>query len=95
MTKIAIGRDLVDLAPIFRALPERNYLMNALDLFDGVGVQNPKVVVTQLLDDNYSLFNTPQSRYSSNHDTTARQNGKEYLVEIPWFAREDDLLPVD
>lgn len=60
MTKLAIGNDLVDLSPIFQALPERNYLMNALDLFDGVGVQNPKVVVTQLLDDNYSLFNTPQ-----------------------------------
>lgn len=95
MSKIAIGREMVDLAPIFQALPERNYLMNALDLFDGVGVQNPKVVVTQLLDDNYSLFNTPQSRYSSNHDTTARQNGKEYLIEIPWFAREDEFKPVD
>ncbi|MDU3898439.1 MAG: major capsid protein, partial [Enterobacter sp.] len=95
MTKIAIGREMVDLAPIFQALPERNYLMNALDLFDEVGVQNPKVVVTQLLDDNYSLFNTPQSRFSSNHDTTARQNGKEYLVEIPWFAREDTFKPVD
>lgn len=43
MSKIAIGREMVDLAPIFQALPERNYLMNALDLFDGVGVQNPKV----------------------------------------------------
>ncbi|MDE8794401.1 hypothetical protein P0C27_08870 [Citrobacter freundii] len=95
MTKIAIGREMVDLAPIFQALPERNYLMNALDLFDGVGVQSPKVVVTQLLDDNYSLFNMPQSRYSSNHDTTARQNGKEYLIEIPWFAREDEFKPVD
>ncbi|ARJ97546.1 hypothetical protein BCD20_19760 [Escherichia coli] len=36
MSKIAIGREMVDLAPIFQALPERNYLMNALDLFDGV-----------------------------------------------------------
>ena len=71
MSKIAIGREIVDLAPIFHALPERNYLMNALDLFDGVGVQNPKVVVTQLLDDNYSLFNIPQSRYS--HQTTTLQ----------------------
>ncbi len=26
MTKIVIGREMVDLAPIFQALPERNYL---------------------------------------------------------------------
>ncbi len=51
--------------------------------------------MTQPLDHNYSLFNTPQSRYSPGHDTTARQNGKDYLIEIPWFAREDEFKPVD
>lgn len=30
MTKLAIGSEVVDLAPIFQALPERNYLFNAL-----------------------------------------------------------------
>lgn len=30
MTKLAIGSEVVDLAPIFQALPERNYLFNGL-----------------------------------------------------------------
>ncbi len=33
MTKLAIGSEVVDLSPMFLALPERNYLFNALDLF--------------------------------------------------------------
>lgn len=95
MTKLAIGNDLVDLSPIFQALPERNYLFNALDLFDGVGITSPKVIVSQLVEDNYSLFNEPTSRHSSEHNTTARQNGQEYLIEAPFFMREDVFKPVD
>lgn len=51
MTKLAIGSEVVDLSPMFLALPERNYLFNALDLFDGVGITSPKVIVSQLVED--------------------------------------------
>ncbi len=93
MTKLAIGSEVVDLAPIFQALPERNYLFNALDLFDGVGITSPKVIVSQLVEDNYSLFNQPTARGSSEHNVTDRQNGQEWLIEAPYFLREDMFTP--
>ncbi|EPG4495005.1 TPA: major capsid protein [Klebsiella pneumoniae] len=95
MNKLAIGSEVVDLAPMFLALPERNYLLNALDLFDGVGITSPKVIVSQLVEDNYSLFNEPTARGSSEHNVTARQNGQEWLIEAPYFLREDMFTPAD
>ncbi len=78
-----LGQNYVDLSPLFNLNPTRNYLLASLGLFDGVGVSSHKVAVSRLVEDNRSLFNEPTARFSSEHNVTARQNGKEYLVELP------------
>jgi len=90
-----LGQNYVDLSPLFNLNPTRNYLLASLGLFDGVGVSSHKVAVSRLVEDNRSLFNTPTARFSSEHNTTQRQNGKEYLIELPYFLREDQITPAD
>ena len=90
-----LGQNYVDLSPLFNLNPTRNYLLASLGLFDGVGVSSHKVAVSRLVEDNRSLFNEPTARFSSEHNVTARQNGKEYLVELPFYMREDQITPAD
>ncbi|MFT0669394.1 phage capsid protein, partial [Enterobacter hormaechei subsp. xiangfangensis] len=90
-----LGQNYVDLSPLFNLNPTRNYLLASLGLFDGVGVSSHKVAVSRLVEDNRSLFNQPTARFSSEHNTTQRQNGKEYLVELPFYMREDQITPAD
>lgn len=90
-----LGQNYVDLSPLFNLNPTRNYLLASLGLFDGVGVSSHKVAVSRLVEDNRSLLNSPTARFSSEHNTTARQNGKEWLIELPYFLREDQITPAD
>ncbi|MBX8837291.1 MULTISPECIES: major capsid protein [Enterobacter] len=90
-----LGQNFVDLSPLFNLNPTRNSLLASLGLFDGVGVSSHKVAVSRLVEDNHSLYNEPTARFSSEHNVTARQNGKEYLIELPYFLREDQITPAD
>ncbi|GAB7444722.1 major capsid protein [Citrobacter freundii] len=90
-----IGNERVDLSPLFQLTSTRNFLLSSLNIFDGDGVTSHKVSVSRLLEDNTSLFNQPTARFSNEHNVTARQNGKEYLVELPFFMREDLIVPAD
>ena len=78
-----LGNDYVDLAPLFSAHSTRNYLLSTLDFTDSVGVTSHKVAVSQLVESNESLFNKETSRFSSEHNVTKREQGKEWLIEIP------------
>ncbi|HBA5561475.1 TPA: phage capsid protein [Escherichia coli] len=90
-----LGNDYVDLAPLFSAHSTRNYLLSTLDFTDPVGVSSHKVAVSQLVESNESLFNKETSRFSSEHNVTKREQGKEWLIEIPYFLREDVIRPSD
>ncbi len=90
-----LGNDYVDLAPLFSAHSTRNYLLSTLDFTDSVGVTSHKVAVSQLVESNESLFNKETSRFSSEHNVTKREQGKEYLIEIPYFLRVDLIKPQD
>lgn len=90
-----IGNEVVDLSPLFNANPVRNYLLSALGIFDGVGVQHHKVEVSRLIEDNLSLLNIPTARFSREHNTTARQSDKSWLIELPYFLREDSINVAD
>ncbi|WP_455425625.1 major capsid protein [Dryocola sp. LX212] len=90
-----IGQNYVDLSPLFNVTPTRNFLLASLGLFDEDGVTSHKVSVSRLIEDNTSLFNQPTARFSSEHNVTARQNGKEWLIELPYFLREDLITPAD
>lgn len=95
MTQVFISNDAVDLAPLFQVTSTRNYLLGTLGIFETVPVQNHKVAISRLLEDNRSLLNIPTARFSNEHNSTARQNGQEWLVEIPYFLREDVITPGD
>lgn len=90
-----LGNDYVDLIPLFSAHNTRNYLLSTLDFTDSVGVTSHKVAVSQLVESNESLFNKETSRFSSEHNVTKREQGKEWLIEIPYFLREDLIVPAD
>ncbi|HDT0668892.1 TPA: major capsid protein [Klebsiella aerogenes] len=90
-----IGNERVDLSPLFQLTSTRNFLLSSLNIFDGDGVTSHKVSVSRLLEDNTSLFNQPTARFSNEHNVTARQNGKEWLIELPYFLREDLIVPAD
>lgn len=90
-----LGNDYVDLAPLFSAHSTRNYLLSTLDFTDSVGVTSHKVAVSQLVESNESLFNKETSRFSSEHNVTKREQGKEWLIEIPYFLREGLIVPAD
>ncbi|EGM4558408.1 TPA: major capsid protein, partial [Escherichia coli] len=90
-----LGNDYVDLAPLFSAHSTRNYLLSTLDFTDPVGVSSHKVAVSQLVESNESLFNKETSRFSSEHNVTKREQGKEWLIEIPYFLREGLIVPAD
>lgn len=90
-----LGNDYVDLAPLFQTHNTRNFLLSTLDFTDPVGVSSHKVAVSQLVESNESLFNKETSRFSSEHNVTKREQGKEWLIEIPYFLREDVIRPSD
>lgn len=90
-----IGNEVVDLSPLFQLTSTRNFLLSSLNIFDGDGVTSHKVSVSRLLEDNTSLFNQPTARFSNEHNVTARQSGKEWLIELPYFLREDVITPSD
>lgn len=90
-----IGNERVDLSPLFQLTSTRNFLLSSLNIFDGDGVTSHKVSVSRLLEDNTSLYNQPTARFSNEHNTTQRQSGKEWLIELPYFLREDVITPSD
>ncbi|MCS0529633.1 major capsid protein [Klebsiella grimontii] len=83
------GNEVVDLSPIFSVAPQNNYMLNALNVFDGVPSDTPKIVISDIVTTNESLLNTPKSRYSSEHDVTKRDFGTDRIIEIPFYHRED------
>ena len=90
-----IGNERIDLSPLFQLTSTRNFLLSSLNIFDGDGVTSHKVSVSRLLEDNTSLYNQPTARFSNQHNVTARQSGKEWLIELPFFMREDLIVPAD
>jgi hypothetical protein len=42
-----------------------------------------------------ACYNQPTARFSNEHNVTARQSGKEWLIELPYFLREDVITPSD
>ncbi len=90
-----IGNEVVDLSPLFGLTSTRNFLLSSLNIFDGDGVTSHKVSVSRLLEDNTSLYNQPTARFSNEHNVTSRQSGKEWLIELPYFLREDVITPAD
>lgn len=90
-----IGNEVVDLSPLFGLTSTRNFLLSSLNIFDGDGVTSHKVSVSRLLEDNTSLYNQPTARFSNEHNVTSRQSGKEWLIELPFFMREDLIVPAD
>lgn len=90
-----IGNERIDLSPLFQLTSTRNFLLSSLNIFDGDGVTSHKVSVSRLLEDNTSLYNQPTARFSNEHNVTSRQSGKEYLIELPFFMREDLIVPAD
>lgn len=90
-----IGNERVDLSPLFQLTSTRNFLLSSLNIFDGDGVTSHKVSVSRLLEDNTSLYNQPTARFSNEHNVTSRQSGKEWLIELPYFLREDLIVPAD
>jgi hypothetical protein len=89
------ANSVVDLAPLVEVQPQRNYLLSALGIFDGFGTKHHKTAIGQLIEDNYSLINRSTGRFSNEHNVTARGDGKEWLVELPFFDREDEITVQD
>ncbi|MEB6337663.1 major capsid protein [Serratia rhizosphaerae] len=89
------GYEYVSLAPLFEAHPAQNFILQTLGIFDKDSSDTPKVEVDRIVEDNRTLINDNVKRYGSDHNTTQRQEGVGYLVEIPHFARLDQVTTQD
>ncbi|WP_413732284.1 major capsid protein [Sodalis sp. RH20] len=81
--------NLASMLPLFEAMPLRNYLLESLNIFDKTPSETIKVSVDQIINDNTSLLNKSNARYSSEFNTTTRPKAGNYLIEIPHFVRVD------
>lgn len=86
---------MADLMPLFEVMPQDNYLLQTLNLFDKVGSESIKVSLDTMAEDNRTLINDPKKRYSFEHNSTARNKASNYLIEIPHFHREDTVSAAD
>jgi len=86
---------MADLMPLFEVMPQENYLLQSLNIFDKVGSGSIKVSLDTMAEDNRTLINDPKKRYSFEHNSTARDKASNYLIEIPHFHREDVVSAAD
>lgn len=92
---IFVRGEFTDLSPLFEFAPRDNYLLTNLNIFQGEAVQNKSVILQDIVDSNYSLINLPTSRFSSEHNHTARPVDIQRQVELPYFSRQDVFTPAD
>lgn len=86
---------MADLLPAFFQQPQQNYLLQSLNIFDKIGSDSIRVTLDILTEDNRTLINDPKKRYSFDHNSTAREKASNYLVEMPYFHREDTISSAD
>ncbi|MDJ0035167.1 major capsid protein [Pantoea allii] len=86
---------MTDLAPLFSLTSQQNYLLQALGIFEKESSTSIRVAFDHLTESNKSLLNTPQKRYSFEHNSTELGNASNYLVEIPYFLRHDTISAAD
>lgn len=86
---------MTDLVPAFSKTSQQNYLLQALGIFDKEGSSEIRVSFDRLAETNQSLLNTPQKRYSFEHNSTERGSATNYRVEIPYFLRHDTISSAD
>ncbi|CAI2538794.1 Uncharacterised protein [Serratia ficaria] len=89
------GYEIVDLAPLFEVSPVNNFLLQALNIFDFDTSDTPKIEIDRIMNDNATLMNDNVKRYGSEHNTTQLPTATGYLVEIPHFARIDQISSQD
>ncbi|SMB37089.1 conserved hypothetical protein [Serratia proteamaculans] len=89
------GYGVIDLAPLFEVSPVNNFLLQAINIFDYDTSDTPKVELDRILTDNATLMNDNVKRYGSEHNTTQLDKATGYLVEIPHFARIDQISAQD
>jgi len=86
---------MTDLVPAFSQTSQQNYLLQALGIFEKDGSSEIRVSFDRLAESNQSLLNTPQKRYDFSHNSTQLGNASNYLVEIPYFLRSDQISAAD
>ncbi|MDU6438923.1 MAG: major capsid protein [Pantoea sp.] len=86
---------MTDLVPAFSQTSNQNYLLQALGIFEKEGSSEIRVAFDRLAETNQSLLNTPQKRYSFEHNSTERGTATNYRVEIPYFLRHDSITAAD
>ncbi|MFK3875886.1 major capsid protein [Pantoea agglomerans] len=86
---------MADLMPLFEVMPQENYLLQSLNIFDKTGSDSIRVSLDTMAEDNRTLINDPQKRFSFEHNSTARDKASNYLIEIPHFHREDTVSAAD
>lgn len=87
--------NMLDLVPAFTQVPLQTPLLTALNIFEKQGSASVKVAFDRIIEDNKTLLNTPQKRYSYDHDTTSRGEASNYLIELPHFHRKDEVSAKD
>ncbi|WP_286867784.1 major capsid protein [Pantoea sp. UBA5035] len=86
---------MADLMPLFEVMPQDNYLLQTLNIFDKVGSKSIDVSLDTMAQDNRTLINDPQKRFSFSHNSTARDKASNYLIELVHFHREDVVSAAD
>ncbi|EXU73882.1 major capsid protein [Erwinia mallotivora] len=86
---------LVDLTPAFTVTSQQNYLLQALNIFESVGSETIKISFDRIVESNKSLLNDPKKRYSFEHNSTARGDATNFLIECPYFLRSDQVSAAD
>ncbi|WP_238081685.1 major capsid protein [Pseudescherichia vulneris] len=80
---------MADLVPLFEVAPSENYLLQNLNIFDATPSNSIRVMIDKLVEDNKTLINNPKKRYAPEHDSTVRNGGETYFLELLHFHRED------
>lgn len=86
---------LVDLTPAFSVTPQQNYLLQALNIFETQPSDTIKIAFDRIVESNKSLLNDPKKRYSFEHNSTARGDATNFLIECPYFLRSDQVSAAD
>jgi hypothetical protein len=87
--------NMLDLQDAFKALPQRNYLLQALGLFNKVGSDSVRIGFDRLVETNKSLLNDPQKRYSYQHNATSLDGASFHSLILPYYMRQDTISSAD
>lgn len=86
---------LVDLQPAFAVTSQQNYLLQALNIFETQASDTIKIAFDRIVESNKTLLNDPKKRYSFQHNSTARGDATNFLIECPYFLRSDGISAAD